>query len=315
MKLPIFLLVGLVGANADVILMTGGRNVKPNSVEGVLEDSTACKVLSDLPPRPYGGPSLVGAASAVMGDHLMVCGGQDFSGPPISTFRFCYKTNMAVCTQEWTRVADFPGPVSYAGVAGSNSGSMYVSGGVKTRYSGPSPTQYIYSDKIYKYDLGADVWSELPVKLPANDSRLCSVLWQNKLIITGSKFTGFVDLLSMNWVDLPAGQAANAGCAAYTRQGTAYFLIAGGSSGKKVTEINLETFEAKALPDLLNQRPRSPSVMVTDCGKVLVAGGGSTLDIEVLSVGSWAVAEQKLEEPREDHATAIYRGPQVTCRK
>ena len=95
---------------------------------------------------------LVGGVSGMMGDVLVVCGGQDADGPPISTFKTCYKINVTSANQ-WTQIADFPDYVSYAGVAtDSVSGTMYVLGGVKAHYDGPMPTQWIYSDKIYRWE-------------------------------------------------------------------------------------------------------------------------------------------------------------------
>jgi len=305
------------------ILMTGGIGDHPPSVSTVSppDDIKECQVFPDIPKHPYGGPDLVGAISATADNELFVCGGMDWSGPPFSTYNQCYKTDV-LANNGWKESTKMPEVTAFAGAA-SDGALIAVVGGMKAHYDGPSPTQWIYSDKIRTYVPYLDQWGELEVKLPQPTSHTCAVFWDRWLLVTSREFTGYVDMSSnypdeFTWKSLPNPGIFKPGCATIKNEdGSPMFVVVGGI---KTYLIDVERGQMSALPDMPTYRDNSPSVVTQDGTKIVVAGGSdNSLDVEVFDRRhqNWTTHKSVMKQPRSDHSTATwltYTQDSIKCR-
>ena len=109
-------------------------------------------------------------------DTVIVCGGLDYGGPPISSFKDCQSLHLP--SLSWT---SGPAMANYSalGVSAKISRTEYlVFGGLHTRNSGPGPTEWVEHDDIQKLSLsddqGALDWRLLEGKTYQHDPLLAS---------------------------------------------------------------------------------------------------------------------------------------------
>ena len=160
------------------------------------------KCLVEIPdvPQAYGSPGRTGSYAASLGDSVLVCGGLDDSGPPISSFKDCQVLDLTTLTWSSSNMANY----SAHGVSAQVSPDQFtIFGGENTRYNGPSPTEWVNHNQIQHLDASNNAvseseWTILEELTLSNDSFLgsCAVAHDEKVLMTGG--SGGSQLLSFD---------------------------------------------------------------------------------------------------------------------
>ena len=75
-----------------VVAMSGGASSPFITI--VDDNGKECKPQVEDIPQPYGSPGRLGSIMGAVNNILVVCGGLDSSGPPISSFKDCQRLNL-----------------------------------------------------------------------------------------------------------------------------------------------------------------------------------------------------------------------------
>jgi len=135
-----------VQSEDKVLLILGGGGTPQVSVINQICDKKCDVAIPDVP-QPYGSPGRKGSYAVSFNDTVIVCGGLDYGGPPISSFKDCQSLHLPSLT--WT---SGPAMTNYSalGVSAKISRSEYlVFGGLHTRNFG-GPTEWVDHDDIQK---------------------------------------------------------------------------------------------------------------------------------------------------------------------
>ena len=154
LTLPVLLLsLRSVQCEDKLLMILGGGGSPQVSLINQVCDKK-CEVAIPDVPQPYGSPGRQGSYAVSFNDSVIVCGGLDYSGPPISSFKDCQSLHLP--SLSWS---SGPAMANYSalGVSAQISRREYlVFGGLHTRNSGPGPTQWVEHDDIQKLSLSED---------------------------------------------------------------------------------------------------------------------------------------------------------------
>eukprot|EP00095_Tigriopus_kingsejongensis_P000551 maker-scaffold212_size255419-snap-gene-1.33 protein:Tk00551 transcript:maker-scaffold212_size255419-snap-gene-1.33-mRNA-1 annotation:"transposase" len=245
-------------------------NTPRQSVEAVWRDMTADYVKSACQAfRSRLDKCRRGASAAYWNGTVIVCGGLDSSGPPISSFRDCQVLDLTSLPRKWSSGPEMPDLLAYSGhtLIGSR---LYVIGGYHTSYPAPGPTQYVYSNKTYVLDMASmtDGWREAEFQLAAPTADLCAVSTDNGRIAMIGALSGSFDPNSIDsWIPLPDQGGSGMGCALgnVTVAGSIFVAVGGGYLRNQVQTLFLpgqdgpsETWQSN-IPALQSDRTQMPS--------------------------------------------------------
>ena len=194
-----------VRGGGSLLLLLGGGDTPGVSLINLVCDKS-CNV--DIPdvPQPYGSPGRRGSYAVSFNDSVVVCGGLDFSGPPISSFKDCQRLDLA--TLSWSEVPASMANYSALGASAKISEREFlVFGGIYTRNYG-GPTQWVEDDTIQKLTLTDQLglhWTEMEGKTyrhaPMLDSCAVSLDTGRVLLISQNEIVQF-SLESQQWSSL-----------------------------------------------------------------------------------------------------------------
>ena len=85
--LSVLLLQSVQGEDKLLLILGGGGTPQVSLINQVCDKK--CEVAIPDVPQPYGSPGRQGSYAVSFNDTVIVCGGLDYSGPPISSFRDC----------------------------------------------------------------------------------------------------------------------------------------------------------------------------------------------------------------------------------
>jgi len=294
-------------------------------------DGTACTPDPALPPAaplPYGSPGRIGSSAAYSPEsgHVVLCGGLDSSGPPISSYKDCQVLDLD--KREWMEpspVPPMPELLAYSGYAQTGDGQFIVAGGIRASYkNGPGPTNWLESDRIYSLDLNnyTSGWRELETRLPKNASHLCAAATGSSVFVLGADLSGKVDVAvaaaDSKWKELPALNSADAGCIADADEfGSTHLYAVGGSAGTGNQIARMELggdedtwaegdrggWQTGGGLETKEQRPNRPAVARLPNSLVIAAGSPGADSVEMLAETGWTVREGALRTPRQDSAS------------
>ena len=158
------LLTVSVGGEGNLLLILGGGNTPGVSLINQVCDKKCDVSIPDVP-QPYGWPGRRGSYAVSFSDSVIVCGGLDFSGPPISSFKDCQRLDLS--SLSWSEVPGSMANYSALGASTKISSREYlVFGGLHTRNFG-GPTEWVEHDAIQKLTLTDQldlVWTEMESK-------------------------------------------------------------------------------------------------------------------------------------------------------
>jgi len=262
----------------DLLLVLGGGGEPSVALFNQACDRQCVVDIPDIP-QAYGSPGRTGSYAAILGDTVLVCGGLDDAGPPISSFKDCQGLNLH--TLSWT--ASQMGNYSANGVSVQISPDQFtIFGGENTRYDGPSPTEWVDHNQIQHLDTSGDTgaeWVFLDQLTLNNDSFLgsCAVVHDDKVWMTdgvgGSTLLSF-SLETQEWeVVFPdiGFSAKRHGCVVANVNGEDNMIFLGGDNDLAAA-LNLATGYTILLPQPAYRRPYRPILNVI--GAHLVAHGG-----------------------------------------
>ena len=271
-----------VQGEEQLLMILGGGGTPQVSLINQVCDKKCDVAIPDVP-QPYGSPGRKGSYAVSLNDSVIVCGGLDYSGPPISSFRDCQSLHLP--SLSWS-----PGPAmanySALGVSAKISRTEYlVFGGLHTRSSG-GPTEWVEHDDIQELSLSEDRaldWRLLPSKTYQSDPLLdsCAVSLEDGsvLVVTKTQILNFSPQLGQ-WsiVELDVGvngySLGQYSCAKVRIDGEMFVVV-----------INLESpfaFSPSShsiimLPTPLN---RSEKPLVTVVGTEIIIHGNSEPSFE-----------------------------------
>jgi len=263
--------------NPGHLLLVLGGGGEPNV--GLFNQICDLKCDVEIPdvPQPYGSPGRTGSYAASLGDSVLVCGGLDDSGPPISSFKDCQELDLSTLTWTAMKMANY----SAHGVSAQVSADQFtIFGGENTRYNGPGPTEWVDHNQIQHLDVSKDTkWTVLEELTLNEDSFLgsCAVVQNGKVLMTGgsdgSKLVSF-DLEQEKWeVVLPSigFSAKRHGCALVDLNGSDHMVFLGGDYNLAVA-VELSTGDTLDLPRPSSKRSHRPFLNIV--GNHLVVHGG-----------------------------------------
>ena len=272
----------------DKLLMILGGGGTPQ-VSLINQDcDKKCDVAIPDVPQPYGFPGREGSYAVSFNDSVIVCGGLDYSGPPISSFRDCQSLHLPSLT--WSQG---PSMANYSALGVSvkiSSGEYLVFGGLHTRNYG-GPTEWVEHNDIQRLSLTDDqalVWRLLEGKTYQDDPLLdsCGVVLEDGsvLVVTETQILTFSPQLEQ-WTALEL----DTGVTAYSlgQYSCAQIMI---EEEMFVVVINLQspfafspsTHSIIMLPTPLNRRDKP---LVTVVGTEIIIHGNSDQSFEE-SLGS-----------------------------
>ena len=176
-----------------LLILGGGGTPQVSLINQVCDKK--CEVAIPDVPQPYGSPGRQGSYAVSFDDSVIVCGGLDYSGPPISSFKDCQSLHLP--SLSWS---SGPSMANYSalGVSAKISRTEYlVFGGLHTRNSG-GPTEWVDHDDIQKLSLSDDQgldWRQLEGKTyqhePLLDSCAVSLEDGSVLVVTKTQILRF----------------------------------------------------------------------------------------------------------------------------
>ena len=223
-------------SDQQLLLVLGGAS---DASVAVYNQACDIKCSVDIPnvPQDYGFPGRTGSYATVLGDSVLVCGGLDDAGPPISSFKDCQKLDLSTFT--WSKDKNMAN-YSANGVSIQISTSEFiVFGGENTRYNGPGPTEWVDHNQIQLLDVSEDEsWKILDKLTLNNDSFLgsCAVFHDGNVLMTdgwqGTSLVSFnVDTKSWAEVFSDVGFSAKRhGCALVLINGEEHMAFIGGDT-------------------------------------------------------------------------------------
>ena len=193
--LPVLLLLLDAHGEEKLLLLLGGGGTPEVSLLNQHCDKKCDVEIPDVP-QPYGSPGRRGSYAVSFDDSVIVCGGLDFSGPPISSFKDCQVLHLPSLT--WSEAPQSMANYSALGVSTKISSREYlVFGGLHTRNFG-GPTEWVEHDSIQKMTLTEELeleWTELESKTyhedPLLDSCAVSLEDGSVLVVTETEIAQF----------------------------------------------------------------------------------------------------------------------------
>jgi len=301
--LQLLLIISSICASASddsdqqLLLVLGGAS---DASVALYNQACDIKCSVDIPnvPQDYGFPGRTGSYATVLGDSVLVCGGLEDAGPPISSFKDCQKLDLSTFT--WSKDKSMANYSANGASIQISTSEFIVFGGENTRYNGPGPTEWVDHNQIQHLD--EETWKNLDTLTLNNDSFLgsCAVFHDGNVLMTdgwqGTSLVSFhVDTQSWTEVFSDVGFSAKRhGCALVLINGEEHMAFIGGDSNLAVA-LNLKTGAVVDLPPLSGRRPYRP--IVTFISSHLIVHGGAfngddfqteeALDLNNYENGDW----------------------------